>query len=490
MQKRITPMLVTTCSLVLSGAAMLMGAMPAHAAQVPLAVAPERVQQAAPQELRARVGTGAPEKVLGTGFYLEAVPVPGSGQVSAQPAQPAAKVAPGAESTARAASATQSASVGRVARPPITTNAVTPLCTVLNINTSYSLSGTATGGSYCYGFQITQRAKTQVFISGQNASTNFALTLIKHNDDDTLTVLGTSDNAGNANEGLLALTQPGLYYWLMDANASDGSSFNFGAIVNTNADANELNDTLGLATTFPAVRTTLSGNMDSATDVDYFQFVSQNGQSVVLRLNDSFGLNEWIFQYYTGSAWSTLSANQHYTLTVAAAPSTVYVRVLPNPSATLNPAHSYGLLVGSQVASSDNIDAFTTESIVRVQNPFLVDQAHQFLNWTIRLRDSAGNPVQGAVANFNWRWEGSTTINTSTAVSNSAGVASGVANLGSCSGTYIVQETTAGQTWRTWFDIGAWDLKVTGASSLDVGVGGPNFPDVSLGHICSQQFIP
>jgi hypothetical protein len=88
----------------------------------------------------------------------------------------------------------------------------------------------------------------------------------------------------------------------MDANASDGSQFSFGSIVNTNADANELNDIPALATAFPAIRTTLTGNMDSTSDVDYFKFVSQNGQSVLLYLVNPCSTTDWIFEYDTAAA--------------------------------------------------------------------------------------------------------------------------------------------------------------------------------------------
>jgi hypothetical protein len=475
MYKRITPLLAK-CSLAIAGAALLMAATPVSTnLQASLSVTPDRIQQAVPKNLRVPQAA-QPAATQYRGYYLEALPVPGTGRPVVTTAPPAAKAAPAA-ATAKTSS-------------PVSTNAVTPLCTVLAINMTYNLTGTATGGSYCYGFQVTARAKTTAFITGQNANTNFALTLIKHNHDDTLTVLGTSDQPGNANEILLSLTQPGLYYWLMDANASDGSQFSFGTIVNTNADANELNDIQALATAFPAVRTALAGNMDSASDVDYFKFVSQNGQSVLLYLVNPYSTTDWIFQYDTGSGWANLNLNQPYTLAVPTAPYTVNVRVLPNPAATLNPAHSYSLTVATQVMSSDLIDAYTNENIVRVNNPWMTDQAHQFLNWTIRLLDSNGSPVQGVQATFRWKWDNSSTIFTSTAISNSAGVASATANFGTCSGSVMVTETTAGQTWRTWFDSGVWDLKVAGASDNLVGVGGTNYPTVSLGHICSQTFIP
>jgi hypothetical protein len=162
---------------------------------------------------------------------------------------------------------------------------------------------------------------------------------------------------------------------------------------------------------------------------------------------------------------------------------TVNVRVMPNPAATLNTAHSYSLTVATQVMSSDLIDAYTNESIVRVNNPSMTDQANQSLNWTIRLLDSNGSPVQGAPATFRWKWFNNATIFTQTLLSNSAGVASAAANFGTCSGSPVVTETTSGQTWRTWFDQGEWDLKVTGANDNLVGVGNQLSDHVAPTHL-------
>jgi phage protein U len=453
--------------------AFLAFAAPASAALVPLAVAPDRIQEMAPKtQSGAAVPVPAPKALEKDRYYIHATPVQGVRRAPAD--QPASSGETAATDGNALTADTASGS------------AITPLCTVLSINTTYTLSGTATGGSYCYGFQITQRAKTQVFLTGQNASTNFSLTLIRHNDDDTLTALGTSDQPGNANEVLTALTQPGLYYWLMTANASDGSAFNFGAIANTNADANEVNDAPDSATTVPD-RTVMTGSMDSAQDIDYFKFVAQNGQDLLLQFTDSYGLNEWVFQYYNGSAWTSLSSNLPYTLAGLPAGYTLYVRVLPSASASVNPAHAYQLLIGTQVTSSDLVSVFSNENLVRITTvPYLTTQFHNQLTWSIRLMDSNGNPVQGAQANFRWRIEG-LPMQTASAISNALGVAGNTITYTSCAGNHLIDQVAPnGQRWLTTFDAGEWDIKVTGADQNNVGVGGSNFPTVSLGHICRQ----
>lgn len=417
----------------------------------------------------------APEGLNSTAEYYEAVP----GIVETPPlvASPEAK-----------AGTLSLESLPVQAEPSI--NAITPLCPTLAINTTYNLSGTTTGGSYCYHFQVTQRAKTQVYLISQNANTNFTLTLVRHEENDTLSVLGTSNQPGNANEVILALTQPGHYYWLMDANASDGSVFQFGTLANTAADAYELNDTVSLSTAIPNDRTGLVGNMDSAQDVDYFNFVATSGQDLIFRLQDAYGLNEWVFQYYNGSAWASLSANRFYTLSGLPAPYTLNLRVLPNPGVAVNTTHTYSLMAGRQVKSSDQVNVLSTENLERVPfgytDPYLTTQAHNQISWSIRLLDSVGAPVRGAVVNFKWSTE-DIAEQTSSAISNASGIASAVAVLPDCNGDYTVVHPGFGSTtWRTEFDFGSWNIKVPGANDNEVGVGGPNYPAVYLGHICRQ----
>jgi len=372
---------------------------------------------------------------------------------------------------------------------PSAISTITPLCPTLSVNTAYTLSGTTTGGSYCYHFQVTQRAKTQVFLIGQNASTDFALTLVRHEENDTLTVLGTSDQVGNADEVLLALTEPGHYYWLMDAYASDGSPFQFGAILNTAADAHELNDAPELATVIPDDRTPMIGNMDSAQDVDYFSYTAQYGQDVFVRMDDTFGLGEWTLEYFTGSFWSPISANTDSMFSNLPTPATIYLRVSPTASVPLNTAHTYQLVVGSFVRASDMVNVSSPENLVPVPlgatpSP-LVTQAHNQLNWSIRVLDSKGNPVRGVQVNFIL---GADEIPTAAhpAFSNSAGIASGSLTLPDCFGNGDVLHTGQGYLWLTEYDVGAWLIHVPHTIPGEVGVGGPNVPSVTFGHICRQ----
>lgn len=439
------------------------------ATPVPLSPAPAELSKV--EKTSSTIGTTANAQPEKSYYYFEAVPV--------RPVEP----------SKRQSSVSGPAAAAPQTQAKVTTSAITPLCTTLNTGTTYTLDSTTTGGSYCYHFEITQRAKTTVFLTGQNANTDFALTLIKHEADDTLTSLGTSDQPGNADEGLLALTEPGDYYWSMDANASDGSAFQFGAVVNTAVDANELNDAASLSTPIPDDRTPIVGSMDSAQDIDYFSFVAENGQDLQIQFTDTYGQNEWVIEYFTGTTWTSLNANQVYNLSGLPAPFTLNIRISPNPSMAVNPNHDYELVVGSTVTASDMVDVGSSENLARIGagdfSPFLVDQAYNELDWSIRVLDSNGDPVEGAIVNFRYA---TTDIaeQVDTAVSNSAGIAGSSITLPNCTGNNSVIHTSGGNTWLSEFDIGAWAIDVENTDPDEVGVGGENYPAVTWGHICDQ----
>lgn len=442
---------------------------PAITSPPPPESAPTAFENVAPLEKQT-----APTELYKSYYNFEAIPMENAPASASRSAQPGTKEA-----------AAQDQELNTLQ----TASTITPLCTTLSTDVAYTLDGTATGGSYCYHFEIMQRAKTQVFVIGQNASTDFALTLVRHEADDSLTSLGTSDQLGNADEVLLALTEPGHYYWLMDANASDGSAFQFGALVNTAVDAYELNDAVSLSTSIPDDRSPMIGSMDSAQDIDYFNFVAVNGQDLQVSLADNYGQNEWILEYFTGTAWASLNTNQVYDLSNLPTPFTLHVRISPNPAVAVDPTHNYELLVGARVTSSDMVNVDSSENLARIGSgdfsPYLTTQAHNELDWSMRVLDSNGDPVEGATVNFIY-----TTTDISeqvdTAVSNAAGIAGNSISLPDCTGYYSVRHTTGGNTWVTEFDVGAWNIKVSDTEPDEVGVGGDNYPSVTLGHICDQ----
>lgn len=63
----------------------------------------------------------------------------------------------------------------------------------------------------------------------------------------------------------------------------------------------------------------------------------------------------------------------------------------------VNPDHEYELLVGTRITSSDSVNVGSNENLARIGlngfNPYLTVQAHNELNWSIRVLDSNGDPA-------------------------------------------------------------------------------------------------
>ncbi len=280
----------------------------------------------------------------------------------------------------------------------------------------------------------------------------------------------------------------------MDANASDGAAIQFGSIVNTNADAHELNDSVALSTPVPQPRAELVGSMDSAQDIDYFHFVAQYGQDLEIELKDAYGQDEWIIEYFTGTSWAVLDLDTAYRLSGLPMDFMLHVRVYPNPAVAVNPAHQYELTLGSIIAASTDDEVGSDENLVRLGNydwdPYLTTQVHNELSWSIRIMDPTLHPLEGVTVKFLYGTQ-SIPATVDIAETNVNGVASGSIPLPDCIGDNTVVHTAPnGQTWETDFDEGRWRVEVPEAFNLgDVGVGGENFPYVVLGHICDQTYL-
>ena len=78
--------------------------------------------------------------------------------------------------------------------------AFTPLFPTLDINKLYTLTGVETGAQIAYHFNLPKNARIQVQLLNQSAGTDMSLTLFHDDGQGNLTPLGTSDNAGNADE--------------------------------------------------------------------------------------------------------------------------------------------------------------------------------------------------------------------------------------------------------------------------------------------------
>lgn len=393
------------------------------------------------------------------------------------------------------------------AAAPLATATFTPLCPTLNINVLYTLSGVTTGNAACYHFNVPARSKSQVILTGQNLSTNFLLALFKDDGFNNTTVVDISDNPGNSDEFILALTEPGDYYWYMEANAADGTAFNFGVAVNSQIDQYELNDTLGQATVLADGIHTLTANSDDSFDEDYYQFTSVRGQNVRIRMDgiSPASNSNWILEYLNGSTWMPLSAQTIYNVGSLVPQEVVTIRVRPNPSFVPSASAQYRLIFGSTPIRTGASVTPAATNFARIPfgypwpNPidkiYLTTQTTQSLFWGMSFTDSSGTPLFGlqpvlklAKNVFDKNGNGFLEyLGADVDESDFTYYTSNLVNLGTCFGNYEAQFFDSGNAWDTDFNFGLWRIEVPGHD--DLGVGGENVPYVTLGHICDQDLI-
>ncbi|WP_052713138.1 hypothetical protein [Pseudoalteromonas rubra] len=390
-----------------------------------------------------------------------------------------------------------------------TTAAITPVCPTLATGSLYTLSNSSAGESICYHFEITERSKTTALLVGQSQGTNVNLSIIKHNPDNTFTAIGSSANPGNQDEVVLALTEPGHYYWFMEVVESDGAEYNFGAAVANNLDPYEFNDTVALSTVLPDRQNSLVGNMDSINDVDYYQFTAVRGQDLSLSFFDGLS-NEYVVEIYN-SGWTPIAPNTYQIISNLQENQSINLRVSANKALPVNPANSYTLNIASIVASFDS-DVITGESNVNripysakyYSGPYLTTQAYRKLNWSLVLKDTTGAPIEGALAQFTLIKnvnDAENTLATYRVNSDSNGAISEQINLGACNPNARGIEHTEyslgyKNEWRSDVEVGLWRLDIPTNRGVDengkldtIGIGGDNVSYVYFGHICDQDLI-
>lgn len=427
---------------------------------------------------------------------LRQVPLPGNLPVTPPVSSVPKQEAP--DQSAAAPKLPMSRSSGLQAR----SNAYTPLCTSLSVNQLYTLSGVQQGGSYCYHFEIGQHSKTEAVVTEQSAGTDFELFLLRDDGNGNLQLVGHSNQPGNADESILAVTPPGHYYWLMNAHASDGSPVGFGALVAAPIDAYEPNDSPESATVLPDTLNVITGNSDSAWDYDYYEFTSVRGQALRLMLagKEAGTSNRWLLEIYKDGAWQQQRVDVGININEMSPQQTLLVRVRPNPAIAWRPYPLYRLTIGSRPYMRNNYVGGEPD-VLRVpysaplasRQQYMTTQAYRKLDWSMFLTDSKGSPLKGITPILYLAQRvrpGKTLYAAYSSKTDVNGRAGGTIDLGSCYGewstTFIDYSGRYKNTWRTDYDYGAWFLRLD--EDLNIGVGNPENP-VFLGHLCQQTLL-
>lgn len=427
---------------------------------------------------------------------LRQVPLPGNLPVTPPVSSVPKQEAP--DQSAAAPKLPMSRSSGLQAR----SNAYTPLCTSLSVNQLYTLSGVQQGGSYCYHFEIGQHSKTEAVVTEQSAGTDFELFLLRDDGNGNLQLVGHSNQPGNADESILAVTPPGHYYWLMNAHASDGSPVGFGALVAAPIDAYEPNDSPESATVLPDTLNVITGNSDSAWDYDYYEFTSVRGQALRLMLTgaEAGTSNRWLLETYDNGTWKAEKKDTPLNIKGRAANYRLQVRVRPNPAVAWSPYPRYRLTIGSTpfmrkhyLEGESNVLRVPYSAPLAEQHRYLTTQAYKELNWSMQVTDSTGYPLKGLtptlylVQQIRHGREKYVPYSTKTGDN---GWAYGTVYLGNCYGdwstTFLSYSGNHRNTWLTDYNYGLWYLNLK--EEPGIGVGNSENP-ITLGHLCSQRLL-
>ena len=451
-----------------------------------------------PQKLSAEAVRQAVDKALKSGGKLDAAKVPASLKQKLQAAQTGQSKAV----TQTVKTAPFTTVIGELKKPnqaapkSAAVAAFEPLFPTLDINTLYTIDGVGQGEEFAYHFNLPQNARIQVQLVNQSTGTDMSLTLFQDDGQGNLSVVGSSDAAGSADEYLDGVLPAGDYYWYMVAKVASNSQFSFGVAVDANIDAYEPNDTAQTAFVLPDSMNKVTGNLDSANDVDYFDFKAVRGQSVSMYLaGDENGSREqWIFDRFDGGNWVTVPAGSTSTYPSVTPGTSVKVRVRANPGVAQDPTKAYQLSLGSTPRL--NTSDVKGDNIVRVPASiyWMATQAARTLTWSTNWSDSTGTPLLGVTpvlrvdkhfegADFNWTDFRATT--------DSSGTSKATASLGECFGENRVQfadsSTGVSYNWDTTFNFGGWRIELD--EFPGVGVGGDNVSYVTFGHICTQDII-
>lgn len=266
--------------------------------------------------------------------------------------------------------------------------AYTPACTELAIGTVYTLSGTATGSSYCYYFPVTsETVRIDAVLINQLANSDHDITVAQDdpNNPYTFPIVHSSTYTGNSDERVSFISDAGHYYLFIDTYASTGEPFNIAFQAIENFDEYEINDTLATATAL-TYSETVTGNIDTGYDEDYYSYTAESDKITVEVIQDD-NIHDMYVSYDEGVTWSTVNGSGRFEPTVEPG-DVITFGVIRGDS--LNPANPYSITVydnrGLKVNNLTNL-------IINLHS----SSGQNYLNKTLGNYRVDGVPITGGV---------------------------------------------------------------------------------------------
>ncbi|CCN49427.1 hypothetical protein MADA3029_30023 [Vibrio nigripulchritudo MADA3029] len=232
--------------------------------------------------------------------------------------------------------------------------AYNPLCQTIQLDSSYNATLNTNGG-VCVHFSVTEPTKITSIMAQLDAATDASLKLYHHTNGQFKQIGTESVAAGTGSEVLHSLNQPGEYYWQITVNKATNDATLFGSITTKHFDEHEVNDTFETSTPFLNGWHSVTANMDTGIDADYFLYKANSTDGIKLFLDDQLAPNSWTLEVLRVNAnnWVEYQGGVEHLILGLAKDEQMLVRVTANPAATAT-TESYALSVGApKVVSPD-----------------------------------------------------------------------------------------------------------------------------------------
>ncbi|MNF65677.1 hypothetical protein AO361_09560 [Pseudomonas fluorescens] len=240
------------------------------------------------------------------------------------------------------------------------------------------------------------------------------------------------------------------------------------------------------ATVLPDKLNTLKESLADETDVKQYSFMAVRGQDVWIRASGTKG-GPLTLEYNRDGNWAVIPWGTPLTVSGLQPNQEVQVRISKKPSAPFVAGDIYTLEFGSAPYYADSRVRGDAGELPLY---WATTQAYRVLNWSVRLRDSTGQPLEGAKATLILNKGGDD--ERFDLITDSTGSAAQALELGRCYGQLKSDPfwTSSGKyryKWEVEYNLGYWSIQVQDKEAS--GVGGHNVPNVSFAQICYQNML-
>ena len=267
-------------------------------------------------------------------------------------------------------------------------------CPNLALNSAVYTAFTAQGQIQCYSVEVTESIKIDGLLVNIPSGVDYNLFFFKLEDDNSFTSLDVSNAPSATTEKTIKKVEPGIY--ILAAQSTQGVSNDkaiMGWFGRTEFDQHEANDRANQSTPISGI-TSLQGNIDNDSDLDFFTYNTGADQS---KLRTQFnGSTQFSFEVWAGSGWATIPHNQLADINVTPNSSVTFLvkGVAGNiPPASVN--YSLSMVDPSAGTKLSGTRAWNNENLTNLLHASYLE-AHQKIGLSGKVTNDADQAVPHA----------------------------------------------------------------------------------------------